>query len=499
METSHYYKRFPNESILKRIKEYNEHINHSISDDNNECLSDYQNFEIKVDDVEKCEFSGSIRIFWGLKKPVLLRPFELPSEEEKKKAKDDSINNCAYDIVSILDSTLEESLDVEKYSAKTIHSQRKRRRKTLVYCLPKLNEETYNNNDGTYRKSSRLFKPGIGTITTIHINQSTTVREAVQLLFEKYRLLNLSNDYVLCKVDNTNNLFLSNEAIKSNSYKKLNDDDKLLYVRLALGPNENISKIYLMEKRTEDNVKCSKFESNEPKLREWTKENEKIEINFNKNINSQISQYLSIPIDVLQNYLQKLQTENEMMNVQTEACYDNYKKYLLCELERRKNVHTISLNLPITSDGIGSDITKKISPSNKSENENILIPKNNLIEENNLNKENENIQSINDIDIELTTTTTTVNKEEESTIEKENEIFVERKEALNIDRPYSINILSNNMNKNQEIESETLKQNNSLGNKLKKRQSNEPSNSIVNQMNNLVNGHRKSQDKCVIV
>ncbi|XP_025405433.1 ras association domain-containing protein 4 [Sipha flava] len=95
-----------------------------------------------------------------------------------------------------------------------------------------------------YNRETSFFTPPYGSQMSVWVTSLVTTPEVINLILDKY------------KVDGKANQFSIFLVFDNGERRKLLDDEYPLVVRLIQGPHEDVSRLYLMESRTTDEISC---------------------------------------------------------------------------------------------------------------------------------------------------------------------------------------------------------------------------------------------------
>lgn len=88
-----------------------------------------------------------------------------------------------------------------------------------------------------YNRETSMFTPSHGIMTSIWVTSFVTPAEVINMLLDKFKVKNKADDFSLVVIHDSGEQHL----IQDNEYP--------LLVRVMLGPNEDIAKVFIMEKR----------------------------------------------------------------------------------------------------------------------------------------------------------------------------------------------------------------------------------------------------------
>ncbi|XP_032869981.1 ras association domain-containing protein 2 [Amblyraja radiata] len=132
----------------------------------------------------------------------------------------------------------------------------------------RLRRHRFSINGHFYNHKTSVFTPAFGSITNVRINSTMSTVQVLNLLLNKFKIENSSDEFALYVVH------------ASEERTKLKDSDYPLIARILQGPCEAISKIFLMEKDLEE-------------------------------VTYDVAQYIKFEMPVLQSFIVKLKEEED--------------------------------------------------------------------------------------------------------------------------------------------------------------------------------------------
>ncbi|XP_067879137.1 ras association domain-containing protein 2a isoform X2 [Heterodontus francisci] len=120
-----------------------------------------------------------------------------------------------------------------------------------------------------YNHKTSVFTPAFGSVTNVRVNSSMSTLQVLNLLFNKFKIENNSDEFALYIVHT------------SGERTKLKDSDYPLISRILQGPCEDIAKIFLMEK------------------------------DLGEEVTYDVAQYIKFEMPVLQSFITKLKEEED--------------------------------------------------------------------------------------------------------------------------------------------------------------------------------------------
>jgi len=227
------------EDFRTRLKEYNNYF-----ENKPEALRERQNKngDLVVD--------GLLNIYWGIQSTLRLQV------SDKKK------------ITSRLNRGKKETLDSKNFneaveSGNNRSSERKddefRPRSVVMRKSGQnriKNDRRASINGHYYNQETAVFTPLYGSVTKVRVNSTNDAHRVISRLFQKFKIENQSEEFSLFLVKDTQEL------------RKLPDSEFPLLTRVLGGPNENISKLFIMEKRLHTDItqEVAQFMKMDPNL-----------------------------------------------------------------------------------------------------------------------------------------------------------------------------------------------------------------------------------------
>jgi len=107
-----------------------------------------------------------------------------------------------------------------------------------------------------YNQETAVFTPVYGSVTKVRVNSTNDAHRVISRLFQKFKIENDSEEFSLFLVKDTQEL------------RKLPGSEFPLLTRVLSGPNENISKLFIMEKRLHTDItqEVAQFMKMDPNL-----------------------------------------------------------------------------------------------------------------------------------------------------------------------------------------------------------------------------------------
>ncbi|XP_031563602.1 ras association domain-containing protein 4-like [Actinia tenebrosa] len=260
---------------------------------------------------------GVLRVYWGLKNPVVLATHTSAADWKRKRSIADSnyVNRKKQAILKEMKendlrprtSTLERILArrksiTNKHTSDGTNVQKRPTspqttfsvspRKEVVSYPDPINfngnrwlNELYSSSQD-FPQSKTTFTPPYGTSTNLRLTSKTKVPEVIKLLFAKFQITNNPKKFNLYAV------------YDNGSTRNLEENESPLQCRLMLGPSEYAAKLYIMEASDSNNV------------------------------SPEVAQYLHFADPVLYVFLTKFKEEEEREVLRIKEWYSQYKKKL---------------------------------------------------------------------------------------------------------------------------------------------------------------------------
>ncbi|XP_071508289.1 ras association domain-containing protein 2-like [Diadema antillarum] len=148
-----------------------------------------------------------------------------------------------------------------------------------------------------YNTKTRIFRPRYGTPSTIRVASTQSTEEVIQLLLNKFAVENPPEEFSLFSVS------------ISGGTQELKVRDFPLIRRIQLGPDENIAKIFVMDRQTSQ-------------------------------VSQEVAQYVNLSFPVLEAILRKYKEEEENAIMDIKKRYSVYQATLEKKLEAVMDVPT---------------------------------------------------------------------------------------------------------------------------------------------------------------
>uniref|UniRef100_A0A8C7VFJ8 Ras association domain family member 4a n=1 Tax=Oncorhynchus mykiss TaxID=8022 RepID=A0A8C7VFJ8_ONCMY len=230
----------PKSDILSLLRTYN-------------CYHEGKSFQLRHREEEQAlVIEGLLNIYWGLRRPIRLQMHDdnerlhyggvNRNERSQVLPKQTESNNNILDRTT--DPALTSSLEEDDEEVPQLLRTRSdasfmgvtRRSKTHAHSdLQHLRSHRFSINGHFYNHKTSVFTPAFGSVTNVRVNSSMTTLQVLNLLLQKFRVENKSDEFVLYMVH------------ESGERTPLKDSAYPLVYRVLHGPCEKISKIFIME------------------------------------------------------------------------------------------------------------------------------------------------------------------------------------------------------------------------------------------------------------
>ncbi|XP_049591694.1 ras association domain-containing protein 4a [Syngnathus scovelli] len=267
-------KQIPKSDILLLLRTYN-------------CYHAGKNFQLRTHEEEEGGFilEGLLNIHWGLHRPIRLqmyddnerlRPNRNTMSVIAKPRSTESNNNSLSSESGSAGVDVEGMQEVEecpqllrtRSDASFMHVQRRSRTNT-ARDLQRLRTHRFSINGHFYNHKTSVFTPAFGSVTNVRVNSAMTTAQVLNMLLQKFRVENKSEEFVLYMVH------------ESGERTQLKDSEYPLVTRVLHGPCEMISKIFIME------------------------------ADLGEEVTYDVAQYIKFEIPVLDSFVEKLKEEEE--------------------------------------------------------------------------------------------------------------------------------------------------------------------------------------------
>lgn len=283
--------------LIEQIKLYNKYNSSTFT-------------ELKFEQKEELLLiNGLLKIHWNLKQPIQLSI----SNTSSNTFDDQSLSSNKSDMQTDFKATLlnddlkqssfdDSSLDTKAFNKSSSQYGRSHtvKYKPTKWKRPALQNSFDSKNIQKVENETQKFIPAYASVSSIRIDNQITCQKAIQILLDKYHIINPTNSYSLYK------------CYQSGETRELNDYDNPLIERIWMGPF-NEDKIFIMEKG----------------------------LRLNKN--QTVSNLVCLPLPLLQGLLENLNNEEakEINNIKENFLkYEDFLKRELARIDEAENVVT---------------------------------------------------------------------------------------------------------------------------------------------------------------
>nr|XP_002121004.1 ras association domain-containing protein 2-like [Ciona intestinalis] len=147
-------------------------------------------------------------------------------------------------------------------------------------------------NGHAFNHKTSVFTPAFGSVTKVRITSRSNANDVITKLMNKFKILNPPTDFSLYVIKETQ------------ERRELSADEFPLITRVLVGPNEQLGKLYIIERKR------------------------------HRDITSEVAQYIKLDINILQVFLKKFNEEEEKEVEQMRKRFELYKKMLQTEMQR---------------------------------------------------------------------------------------------------------------------------------------------------------------------
>lgn len=310
--------------LFKRVQSYNEHH----QEKRGQTLT-------YTEEDGNVGVQGPLRIYWGLKKPIILKQYDdvpvvpipkkrfsvvsdqrdLPSLPE---IIDDAKSNMSpgkgyHPPMCGLDDSIISSPDVVMRRQTNI-----KKSNTVAYRGDRPNKwKRASINGHIYNYDTSVFTPVLGSCTSVTVNNKMTVRQVIKALLDKFKVENEPDEYDLCIVT------------EQDSERCLRDSDIPLLERLIVGPSDSV-KLFIRDRPEQKPVAPS---SHIPDDHSPTTE---VPPDTEPPLPEEVEQLLNIPEPVLRGLLEKFKRDEEMEVNRLKARYDRFRRRVQQIIQEKK-------------------------------------------------------------------------------------------------------------------------------------------------------------------
>ncbi|KAJ8250759.1 hypothetical protein COCON_G00226810 [Conger conger] len=265
---------------------------------------------------------GLLNISWGLKRPIRLQmqddyerirfsvlgPWRTENTQNvlQKQASVESNNNFyeptspptqAYSDISSSEEEMPQLMRTQSDASVISVPRRSKLRGSID--LQRLRRHRFSINGHFYNHKTSVFTPAYGSVTNVRVNSTMTTLQVLNLLLNKFRVENESDEFALYVVH------------ESGERTRLKDSEYPLITRLLHGPCEKIAKIFLME------------------------------TDLGEEVTYDVAQYIKFEMPVLDSFVQKLQEEEEREVSKLTRKYITLKLRILQQLDVSESPDTV--------------------------------------------------------------------------------------------------------------------------------------------------------------
>ncbi|XP_061545537.1 ras association domain-containing protein 4a [Phycodurus eques] len=266
-------KLIPKSDMLSLLRTYN-------------CYHEGKNFQLRAREEEEGELilEGLLNIHWGLHRPIRLQMYDdnerlrlnrnntsIIAKQRSTESNNNSLNRENGPAGGVwMGMQEEESPQLLRTRSDASYMQVQRRSRTnTARNLQRLRTHRFSINGHFYNHKTSVFTPAFGSVTNVRVNSAMTTVQVLNMLLQKFRVENKSEEFVLYMVH------------ESGERTKLRDGEYPLVTRVLHGPCEMISKIFIME------------------------------ADLGEEVTYDVAQYIKFEIPVLDSFVEKLKEEEE--------------------------------------------------------------------------------------------------------------------------------------------------------------------------------------------
>ncbi|KAM9803833.1 ras association domain-containing protein 4a [Neosynchiropus ocellatus] len=268
------------------------------------CYHEGKNFQLRAREEEDggLILEGLLNIYWGLRRPIRL---QMHDDNERLRLKRNEHLSAQLSAQSgnnspsrqtaggdAAEAEEEESPQLLRTRSDASFMRVQRRSKThTARDMQRLRTHRFSINGHFYNHKTSVFTPAFGSVTNVRINSTMTTVQVLNLLLQKFRVENKSEDFVLYMVH------------ESGERTQLRDAEYPLVSRVLYGPCEKISKIFIME------------------------------ADLGEEVTYDVAQYIKFEIPVLDSFVEKLKEEEEREINKLTKKYFSLRSMILHQLE----------------------------------------------------------------------------------------------------------------------------------------------------------------------
>jgi len=261
-----------------RLNEYNTYFQNKP-----EVLRERQNKngELVVD--------GLLNIYWGIQSNIRLQVADkkrIISRLNRGKKEHCDSKNC-NEVVDVKHRTINEKKD-DEYRPRSVVMRKSGQNRIKNGRRASINGHYYN-------QETAVFTPVYGSVTKVRVNSTNDAHRVISRLFQKFKIENDSEEF---------SLFLKKET---QELRKLPDSEFPLLTRVLSGPNEKLSKIFIMEKR------------------------------LHTDITQEVAQFMKMDPNLLRVFISKYREEEEKEVMKMKQRYEFYRKMIQKYINKSSN------------------------------------------------------------------------------------------------------------------------------------------------------------------
>ncbi|XP_045212556.2 ras association domain-containing protein 4-like [Mercenaria mercenaria] len=309
--------------LFKRVQSYNEHHQNKRG----------QTLSI-TEDEGNVRISGPLRIYWGLKKPIILQHCDkkpavsIPKRHSVIADKSDlqSLPEVSHESTngsptsprkSRLNLGLDDSVISSPSSDVVMRRTNIKKSNTVAYRGDRPNKwKRASINGHIYNYDTSVFTPVLGSCTCVTVDNKMTVSQVIKTLLEKFMVENQPDEYHLCIIT------------EQEGEKLLKDSDIPLLERLVCGPTDSI-KIFIRDRPdTLPTVNPAHIPDDSSPTTETPMEEMALP--------EEVEQLMNIPEPVLRGLLDKFKQDEEKEVRRLKAKYERIRRRVRQIIEDKK-------------------------------------------------------------------------------------------------------------------------------------------------------------------
>ncbi|XP_077469684.1 ras association domain-containing protein 4a [Stigmatopora argus] len=287
-------KRIPKSDLLILLRTYN-------------CYHEGNNFQLRAHEEEGgLILEGLLNIHWGLHRPIRL---QMHDDNERLRLNRNTIatqrstesNNNSLRRENGPEGGSMEGVQEEEESPQLLRTRsdasfmyvQRRSRTNTARDLQRLRTHRFSINGHFYNHKTSVFTPAFGSVTNVRVNSAMTTVQVLNMLLQKFRVENKSEEFVLYMVHT------------SGERTQLRESEYPLVTRVLQGPCEMISKIFIME------------------------------TDLGEEVTYDVAQYIKFETPVLDSFVEKLKEEEEREINKLTKKYIALRSMIVDQLERK--------------------------------------------------------------------------------------------------------------------------------------------------------------------